>query len=248
MLDYDGNNERIKGVINDCCYIVDELSSCNFSIITFGDEVEKIIPFTSDTDLVQSELKSIVLEDDEYAKGSEFDSVRETLEKTLKEESEREKDKANSKIVVFFITDGEITVKGKKLNSFANMSQYISNGAVLGYGTKNGGKMISSGHADDPDSEFYYIVYFENYEQKVAVSKIDENNLKKISEDLKIDYIQMSKTSNINYKISEIKKQISNSQTMEEKITSYQDIYYYFAIALVLLLIINFILQKRRMK
>ena len=32
-LDYNGNNERVQGVIDDCCYIVDELASSKFSII-----------------------------------------------------------------------------------------------------------------------------------------------------------------------------------------------------------------------
>ena len=55
-LDYDGQKERLEGVINDCCYIVDELSGCKFSIITFGDTVQRLIPFTTDSDMVQAEL------------------------------------------------------------------------------------------------------------------------------------------------------------------------------------------------
>ena len=56
-LDYDGQKERLEGVISDCCYIVDELSGCKFSIITFGDTVQRLIPFTTDSDMVQAELK-----------------------------------------------------------------------------------------------------------------------------------------------------------------------------------------------
>ena len=69
-LDYDGQKERLEGVINDCCYIVDELSGCKFSIITFGDTVQRLIPFTTDSDMVQAELKSIKLENDFYDKGT----------------------------------------------------------------------------------------------------------------------------------------------------------------------------------
>ena len=112
-----------------------------------------------------------------------------------------------------------------------------------------GGKMVNSTYSDDPSSEYYYIYYYdENTYQKVtALSKIDEKNLKQIASDLKIDYIQMSKTSNIDYKLNNIKQQSYNSQTTEEKISSYQDIYYYFAIPLVILLIVDFVLKKRRM-
>lgn len=247
-LDYNGNNERFEGVINDCCNILDEFSNCKFSIITFGDTAQKLIPFTADTDMVQAQLKTIRLEDDYYAKGSSMNLSKDILEKTLKDENQRQKD--NSKFVVFFVSDGEITKEGEQLDSFANIGKYVSNGAVLGYGTSTGGKMVSSGYADNPNSELYYIYYFdeESYESKTAVSKLDEKNLKKIAADLGIDYVQMSKTSNINYKLNEIKKEISNSQASEQKISFYKDIYYYFAIPLVVLLIIDFIVQKRRMQ
>lgn len=246
-LDYNGNKERFEGVINDCCYIVDELSSCKFSIITFGDEARKVIPFTTDTDMVQAELKAINLEDDYYAKGSSMNLVKNTLEQTLKEEKQRQN--GNSKFVIFFVSDGEITKEGEVLESFSNIEQYTSNGAVMGYGTSAGGKMVSRAYADDTNSNYYYLYYYDdNYNRVAAISKLDETNLKKIASDIGIDYIQMSKTSNINYKLSDIKQQISNSQTTEEKISSYKDIYYYFAVPLVILLIVDFIVQKRRMQ
>lgn len=244
-LDYDGNKERFEGVVNDCCYIVDELSNCKFSIITFGDTAKKVIPFTTDTDMVQAELQAINLENDFYAEGSSMNLPKDILEKTLKEEKKRQNE--NAKFVVFFVTDGEITKEGETLETFSNIKQYVSNGGVLGYGTKTGGKMVNSTYADNPNSEFYYIEYFDdNYNYQTAISKLDEKNLKQIASDIGIDYIQMNKTSNINYKLNDIKQQISNSQTNEEKISTYQDIYYYFAIPLVILLIVDFIIQKRR--
>ncbi len=143
-LDYNGNKERFEGVVNDCCYIIDKLANSKFSIITFGDTAQKLIPFTTDSDMVQAELKAINLENDFYAKGSSMNIANDILEKTLKEEKERQN--GNSKFVVFFITDGEITKEGETLKSFANINPYISNGAVLGYGTrsrrKNGKQFI----------------------------------------------------------------------------------------------------------
>ena len=134
-LDYNGNKERFEGVVNDCCYIVDKLANSKFSIITFSDTAQRVIPFTTDSDMVQAELKAITLEDDFYAKGSSMNIVNEILEKTLKEEKERQN--GNSKFVVFFITDGEITKENEQLESFTNINQYIYDGAVLGYGTRN---------------------------------------------------------------------------------------------------------------
>ena len=109
--------------------------------------------------------------------------------------------------------------------------------------------MVSRLYSDEPNSEDYYINYYDdNYNKKVAISRIDEDNLNKIASDLSIDYIQMSKTSNINDKLEDIKKQIVSSQTMGEKVLLYKDIYYCFAIPLVILLIVEFVLKKRRMQ
>ena len=247
-LDYDGNKERFEGVINDCCYIVDELSNSKFSIITFSDTAQKVIPFTNDTDMVQAELKAISLENDLYAKGSSMNIVKDTLEKSLIEEKERQNE--DTKLIVFFITDGEITKEGENLESFSNLSQYISDGAVMGYGTKDGGKMVNSTYSNQPNSDFYYIYYYDDntYQKVTAISKIDENNLKKIASDLKIDYIQMSEKSNIDGKLKQIKNIESSSQGQEEKINTYQDIYYYFAIPLVILLILDFIFKMRKIQ
>ncbi len=245
-LDYGLGKERFEGVINDCCYILDELPECKFSIITFGDTTQKLAPFTSDIDMVRSELKSIILEDAYYASGTSINIVKGELQKTL--EKEREKQDEDSKVILFFISDGEITIENEELESFADMSDYIFDGAVMGYGTKEGGKMVSSLTSDEPLSDSYYISYYdENNKKTTAISKIDESNLKKLASDFKIDYIQMSETSNIDYKINGIKEKVAKEQSMEEKVKSYQDIYYYFAIPLVILLIIHFIIQKRRM-
>ena len=107
-LDYNGNKERIEGVINDCCNIVEELSNCKFSVITFGDTAQKLIPFTTDTEMVQAELKAIKLEEDYYAKGSSMNLSKDILEKTLKDEKKRQKD--NSEFIVFFISDRKSVV------------------------------------------------------------------------------------------------------------------------------------------
>ena len=108
--------------------------------------------------------------------------------------------------------------------------------------------MISSAYEDQPNSDFYYIYYYDqNYNKVTAISQIDENNLKQIESDLNVDYIQMNKTSNVDYKITDIKQEIANSQTEQDKINSYQDIYYYFAIPLIILFIVDFILKKTKL-
>ena len=129
-LDYQGDKERFEGVINDCCHIVDELSNCRFSLITFSNEAEKVIPFTTDADMVQAELKAMKVDDDLFAKGTSLNVVKDRLKNELEKESK------SRKCVVFFITDGEITKEGETLETFSDISKYVSNGAIMGYGTQ----------------------------------------------------------------------------------------------------------------
>ena len=224
-LDYNNDEERINGVINDCCYIVDKLSDCEFSIITFGDTAQRLIPFTSDIDMVQAELKSINLEDDLYANGSSMNLAKDILEETLIEEKNRE----NKPITLFFISDGEITKEEEKLESFSNIKQYIDDGAVLGYGTQAGGKMISSLYENELNNSNIYVYYFDNkYNKKIAISKIDEENLNKIASDIEIDYIHMNKSSDIDNKLNDIIKNNTKLNNKNKKTNQYKDIYYYF--------------------
>ena len=241
-LDYNGENERLEGIKKDCSHIIDELSGAKFSLITFGDTAKQEMPFTIDGNMVSSMIKSIRTEDDYYAKGTSINISNEVIEKTLK-------DSKASPVVLFFITDGEITTQDKTLQSFANIKQYISDGAVLGYGTTTGGKMINSTYKDQPDSAYYYKYYYdENNRRQTALSKLDENNLNKLAGDMGVDYIHMDKQSNINRKLNSIKEKVQSSQNGTEKTYKYDDIYYYFAIILGILLILNFVNQKRRIQ
>ena len=110
-LDYNEKNERMTGIKNDCTYIIDELGGSKFSVITFGETAQKVIPFTMDSDMVATEIKAIKVENSYYANGTSINIVKDVFEKTLKEEFEKEKE---SKIIVFFISDGEITVERRK--------------------------------------------------------------------------------------------------------------------------------------
>ena len=76
------------------------------------------------------------------------------------------------------------------------------------------------------------------YPYKDAISVLDEENLNAIADDMGIEYINMSKQSNIDDKLREING---------DKKNDYTDIYYIFVIPLVILLIWEFINYKRKL-
>lgn len=86
-----------------------------------------------------------------------------------------------------------------------------------------------------------------DYPYVKAVSKIDENNLKQVANDMGIEYISMEKQANMLNKVSEIKNQ-AESKTLEgDMIASYKDMYYLFVIPLLGLLIFELITYKRKL-
>ena len=204
-----------------------------------ANDAKRQIPFTSDSSMVNTTIQIVRLEEYSYATGTSLNISKNLLKDILKTGYEKNKRKS----AVFFISDGEITIENEKLDSFSDLKQYIQDGAVLGYGTTTGGKM-----KNEEWNTVDYIKYYPDgsYKQEYALSYIDENNLKKLANDLGIDYIKMDSTNNIKDKVNKLKKSSSSQEKKEKKTETYKDIYYYFAIPLVILLLIDFTIQKKK--
>lgn len=224
------NSTRLKEVKKDCQHIVDELDGARFSIIDFNNSSKIMIPYTRDNDLVKNTIDIIKPLYEFYGRGSSLNTPKDDIKESLS----RSKNSDDRIIVVFFISDGEITDESK-LDSYKSLQDDIDNGAVLGYGTKKGGYM----RTDDYYGKATYVIDRSNYSYDKAVSKLDEDNLKKIANDLKIDYIHMSRQNNIDNKLKELKKMTKN-EVSESDIKSYEDTYYIFIIPLLILLVFNY--------
>lgn len=239
--DYNGKDTRLEGVQEICDYITDELQGAKFSIITFGNYAQKAVPMTNDISIIKDTVDTMNVVDANYAKGSILDLPKELLEETL--ETNYNKDKSRKRIV-FYISDGEITGENKKIESFKDCSKYIDNGAVLGFGTSEGGKM----QITNWDGSKEYKTYFDEntYEEKTGISKIDEDNLKQIADDMKIDYIHIDREKDINKKVKEILKE-ANTELSDDKKSLYTDIYYIFVIPLLAMLVYEYINYRRKL-
>lgn len=233
------NSTRLEEVKNDCKHVIEELGGARYAIITFNNESQIAIPYTTDTNTVSQYLNIIKVMDELYAKGSSLNTPMENMEYLLKSSSEKERKNR----IVFFISDGEIT-NDEKLDSYSKLKKYITDGAVLGYGTKNGGEMKVFDAYSNTE------VYIEDrtldeWPYPKAISKIDEDNLEKIAKDLDIDYIKMEKQSDIDDKLEEIRDKylINDQENIEE---SYVDIYYIFVIPILILLIYELMTYKKQ--
>ncbi len=227
--DYGNGRTRIRGVSDNAAYIMQELSGSNFGLIRFDNRSQVLAPFTQDMDNVDDAFATLREPDRYYARGSSPNVVYDDLQKMLESSAAKE----DRMTVLFFISDGEITAEGETLRNFSELSQYVDGGAVLGYGTKEGATMKdANGVIRDP----------ETYTD--AISKIDENNLRKLSEDLDIDYIHMVDDKNVAYLLETIKSG-SVSYVGNEEAYIYDDTYYWYVIPLAALLLWEMVVVLR---
>lgn len=236
--DYNGDTERLTAVKADCSYIIDTLYGADFSVITFDNNAKLLSPFTNDTNFAKNTIDAIYPMNELYAKGSSMNTSKEVLLKTLK----YIKNKSKNPVAVFFISDGEITNEDT-LESFSQAAQYIDYGAVLGYGTKKGGKMYpktAGGESTTPLQDSRDFSYTD------ALSKIDEKNLQKLAKDMNIRYVNMKNQENVSDVLQEIKQNAGTSTEDGDETSGYKDIYYWFVLPLLLLLIYDFKVYLQR--
>ena len=172
-LDYNGNNTRLSAVKNDLTYIVDELAGSSFSVISYDLSSEINLPLTKDNDAVKVSINTLSVIDSLYARGSNITLFKDDL-KTILDSSLKKDDRVR---IVFIVTDGEANTDDK-LASLKDLKSSINGGAVLGYGTTSGGKIKVETYKGSGRYE-YLEDRSEGYPYKDAISKIDENNLKK---------------------------------------------------------------------
>lgn len=235
----DGQRERLDYVREDCSYILQELNGAKFGVVSFNNEAHYLAPFTNNADYIDGVIGAIYPLSDLYAKGSSMNVWRTMTVDILKGAKEDD----TGDVVLFFISDGEIT-NNDKLDNFLELKKYVDYGAVLGYGTQQGGQMEIRSIFDD---EVSVVEDRRDYPYKPAVSKIDEGNLKQIAKDIGIDYIHMEQSSDVDSILDEIK---ANVKTEDQNKTEqgYRDIYYIFVVPFLLLLMYEIYDMRKRVK
>ncbi len=232
-LDYNGSNERMTGVKKDISIIMDELAGSNFALVTFDDTAHVLAPFTQDMQYIKDLFDTIKSPDSYYASGSDLSIAYHDIDALLRSSQKKE----NRKTIVFFLSDGEIT-NNKELTDFSDLAQYIDDGAVLGYGSSKGGKM--------EDSYGFDYVYDYN-EHRDAISVINEDNLKKIAEDMGIEYMNMnSGNAALVGQVALIKEGSKTIIENGEGAEVFNDTYFYFTYPLILLLFVEIIMVVKR--
>lgn len=177
--DWGDGEPRLTGVRDDVVDITEELAGARFSVVTFDAATVQRVPLTTDGGAVEQTVSAMTQEITRYSSGSSISAPVETLDELFAERTDERR------TIVYYIGDGEQTVS-EPPESFADLASYIDGGAVLGYGTSDGGKMREySGFESTAEPD--YIMDPETDEP--ALSRIDEEALGVIADQLGVTYI-----------------------------------------------------------
>ncbi|MCR5383946.1 MAG: VWA domain-containing protein [Saccharofermentans sp.] len=235
--DYNGENPRMDGVKADVEYITEHMTGAKFCLIDFNNDVNLIAPFTDDATYIKSAVNSIYPLADYHATGTNINVCKKLLGQMIDNATIL----GDGHVAVFFITDGENTDK-HKLESFADLAPGIEGGAVMGYGTDEGGQMH---YYDELYEEVVLVEDKRSFPYEPAVSYIDEDNLKQLSEDLGIPYVHMDESEDIDPVLDDVMTLLDAEQEETTKY-GYADVYFWFVIPLAALVAYEFISVKRR--
>lgn len=177
--DWNGDEPRLDGVRADVQAIVDEYPGARFALITFDASADLRMPLTTDTTALVSSLEVLRPEVTSQSRGSSIGIANQLLTDTLSNAAEASPDRSR---MVFYFGDGEQTVTSPP-EPFDGSEKLTDAGAVLGYGTAEGGPMrLTTGGVDGSSSEYI------EYQGANALSVIDEANLEAIAADLGVEY------------------------------------------------------------
>ena len=178
--------QRLDGVKADIAAIAQALRGASFSLVTFDGDAVQRVPLTSDASALVSAGDVLTQEITAYSQGSSVDEPVDLLTEIL--ETADQQDPAQER-VLFYLGDGEQTAATEP-GSFEPLADLVGGGAVLGYGTDEGGRMREFGGYSDPNAPASYIQDYSIGDPVDAVSRIDESRLDEIAGQLGVDYLK----------------------------------------------------------
>ncbi|WP_114855375.1 VWA domain-containing protein [Brachybacterium sp. YJGR34] len=176
--DYDGDQPRLEGVKADMDRVMGMTEGSRYSIIAFDSTATSQLPLTTDAGAARAWVDTLTTESTAYSQGSNVDRPLTTL---LTEISEAKREDPESSVLVYFLSDGENT-DGEESEPFSQAAGFVDGGAVLGYGTAEGGPMKAQGGETDGE-------YIQDADGQQALSMIDEGQLETIAGQLGVPYL-----------------------------------------------------------
>ncbi|WP_405217508.1 VWA domain-containing protein [Agrococcus sp. Ld7] len=175
-----GTDPRLNGMQADVIEIARSFAGADISVISFDSQATLRVPLTDDGSAVIEMVRALKPEIAQQSRGTSVAVAHDLL---LAELERTEAADPSSPAVVFYLGDGEQTADGEP-QSFADVADHVDRGLVLGYGTEQGGRMRVSSF--DPAQQEQYL---QDPSGGDAISRIDEDRLRSIADQLGITYL-----------------------------------------------------------
>ena len=182
--DYGNGSPRLEGVREDIMAVAGELAGARFSLITFDSQAVVRMPLTTDTSALSTLTGVLEPQITQYSTGSSVTVARTVLNEQLKAARDSHPERAR---IVYYLGDGEQT-SGKAPEPMRVDGSLVNGGAVLGYGTGQGGRMKEKSSYSSDDAAAY-IQDRSGGSAGDAVSRIDEDRLREVAAQLGVPYV-----------------------------------------------------------
>lgn len=191
--DWGDGQPRLEGMREDIAAIADDLSGAQFSLVTFDAATVQRVPLTTDSSAIASAASVLQPEVSYYSRGSGIDQAVDFMTDLL---AAADKESPDQQRVLYYLGDGEQTLPTPP-GTFAPIAPYLDGGAVLGYGTDQGARMlVFDGYTDD-DLDPLYIQDYTTSPASDAISRIDEAALGTVASELGVNYIHRSASDSV---------------------------------------------------
>lgn len=180
-----GGEPRLAGVQRDVAAVAAGLAGARFALITFDAAAVVRLPLTTDAGALDTAAGVLAPEITDYARGSSITAAGPVLAGRLQAARDSHPERLR---YVFYLGDGEQT-SASPAGQLAVDRGLVDGGAVLGYGTADGGRMrtFEGGRTGSAGAE--YIQDGSPAGGGDAVSRIDEDALRSIADTLGVPYV-----------------------------------------------------------
>lgn len=194
--DWNGSAPRLNGVRQDLTAIREAFPQARFSVLALDSAAARELPLTSDLDAVAAWIGSLRQELTSKSTGSSLERALPLLSRTLAKAAEKQPGDVR---VVYLLSDGEPTDDGAAAQEAASaglswqlLEPLVDGGAVLGYGTSQGGKMREFDGTDSSGAGSQAPYIKDGVTGEDGVSKIDESALQAAADGLGLRYVHRS--------------------------------------------------------
>jgi len=179
--DYGDGRPRVEGVASDISAIAAALPGARYSVVTFDQAARVRLPLTTDTTALDAAVETLMPESYEVSRGTSVSEADERLKTLLQQADKRTPERGR---VVFYFGDGEQTAPDPPA-PFDIDKRLINGGAVLGYGTTEGGRMKATRSRFDTSSDYIK----DPATGEDARSVVSESTLRTIGDQLGVTYV-----------------------------------------------------------